>query len=155
LVKISCNQVSSDYHDVQNLISSNEIERQKGFLVEYYIRPPVTVKIEFTKHNFDLMYLELGLQVRQHKTKGIEVYTMSSSSQDSQLIAKCYNQSQNNRFVLVNNNYRPNRSLPQTNSTFSDAFSVAGRNMKYCNNVNCILIKILATENSTVPCLRY
>ena len=153
-VKISCDKVCSDHHNVQNLISANETDRQKGFLVEYYIRPPVTIKIEFTKHNFDLMYIELGLQMRQHRSNGIEIYVITNTSQDSQLISKCFNQNQN-KLTIVNSCYRPNRHLPQIDSTFLESFSIAGRNIKHCSNINCILIKILSTVNSTVPCLRY
>jgi len=58
-------------------------------------------------------------------------------------------------FFIVNNCYRPSRHLPQVNSTFNDAFSISGRNLKYCNNVKCIFIKIFSTLNSTIPCLSH
>lgn len=154
LAKISCNQVCSDHHDVQNLISLNEHDRQKGFLVEYYIRPPIIIKVEFCKHNLDLMYLQLGLQLRQHQSRGIEVYASNDVTTDGQLIAKCYNP--NNKILSITNGfYRPNRRLPQPeNVSFPDAFSISSKNAQYCNNMKCITIKIVSTVNSTVPCLR-
>ena len=154
LVKVSCNQVSSDHHDVQNLISLNHQDRQKGFLVEYYIRPPIVIKFEFIKYNLDLMYLQLGLKLRQHQSRGIEIYASTDVTSDGQLIAKCYNP---NKEVLsiVNHLYRPHKYLPRSeNSTFPDSFSIAGRNAQYCNNIKCLTVKVLSTFNSSVPCLR-
>ena len=151
LVKISCDKICDDNHDVQNLISSNDIDRRKGFLVEYYIRPPVTVKVEFLIHNFDLMYIELGLKVRQHQVRGVEVYTQTDSD-CNQMIAKYFNITE--KLIIINNCYTPSRHLPKISFSESAKFYVAGRNIKYCNNIKYIFLKIFSTINSTVPCLR-
>jgi hypothetical protein len=38
--KILCSQVSTDSHDVSNLISRNFVSRNRGFLADSFVRPP-------------------------------------------------------------------------------------------------------------------
>ncbi|KAI2810711.1 RING finger protein 37 [Blomia tropicalis] len=153
LAKISCNQVCSDHHDVQNLISLNELQRNKGFQVEYFIRPPVTITIEFVKHNLDLFYIQLSLLLGQHRSRGIEVYATTATSQVPCLLAKCFQTPE--IFTIVNRIYRENAHLPSKGQLPNEIYSIAGRNMRYCTNIKSIILKILSTEKSSVPCLKF
>lgn len=152
LVKIACDQVSNDGHSIENLISNSSNVSRNGFLVEYYIRPPVTVIIDFIKYSFDLMYLELGLRLRVHKSNGIEVYTRRYS--DYVLVGR-YRDQMPDILTIVNDGYRPNNLLPSHDKIYSNVHYVGGRNWRNCSNLKSIKIRIISSENSSVPCLGF
>lgn len=153
-VKISCDTVCNDYNPIQNLISADLSTRRNGFLVDSFVRPPVTILIEFLKYNLDLWYLELGLQLRTHKTKAVEISIKNENCENDIIIAKTYFHTPDT-LVVCNESFTPNSLLSLTVKNFSYPFTIAGKYIRYCQNIKYIKIKILSTLNSTVPCLRF
>ena len=143
--------MENDIYSVQNLISGDFDAKSKGFHVEYYIRPPVTLTVDFDKYPLDLMFLELGLKVRQNQSNAIEIF-VNNSNNTCQQIAKCF--TRDDQISIVNNRYRPSTLLPVINKQFNNPYTISGKNIKFCFNVKSIKIKIISTLNSTVPCLR-
>lgn len=45
--RILCSQVSTESHEVDNLISSNIILKNRGFLAGSFVRPPVDIILQF------------------------------------------------------------------------------------------------------------
>ncbi|XP_046912071.1 uncharacterized protein LOC124493062 [Dermatophagoides farinae] len=152
LVKITCDQVSNDGHCIENLISNNPDISRNGFLVEYYIRPPVTIIIDFIKYSFDLLYLELGLRLRVHKSNGIEIYTKRYS--DYVLVGR-YRDQIPDILTVVNEGYRLSKLLPSHDKIYSNVHYVSGNKWKNCCELKSIKIRIFSSENSSVPCLGF
>ena len=71
--KIECNTSYQDNHSPKNLISSNYELKKQGFLVDYFIRPPVSLVFKF-EHPIWISHIFLGTQIGQQKTKGIEIF---------------------------------------------------------------------------------
>lgn len=153
LVKITCDQVSNDGHCIENLISNSSDVSRNGFLVEYFIRPPVTVIIDFIKYSVDLMYLELGLRLRVHKSNGIEIYTKRCSS-DYVLVGR-YKDQTPDILTVVNGGYRMNNLLPSHDKIYSNAHYISRKNWRNCFDIKSIKIRIISSENSSVPCLGF
>ena len=54
----------------ENLTSANLQLKKTGFLVDYFIRPPITLNFHF-EHEIWLSHISLETQVGQQKSKGI------------------------------------------------------------------------------------
>ncbi|XP_061184293.1 RING finger protein 37-like [Saccostrea echinata] len=70
--KISCDKVSVDGYDVKNLISGDLSNRQKGFLGEYFIKPPVTITLSFPC-NIEIKNIIINPCVSAQKSSGLEI----------------------------------------------------------------------------------
>lgn len=75
--KIICDKVSVDGHEVENLISENFSKRQKGFLGESFIKPPVLVTLSFPC-NIEIKRIIINPCVGAQKSSGIEIYSRSN-----------------------------------------------------------------------------
>lgn len=153
LSKIECDKISSDNNNVTNLISSDPNVRSKGFMAEYFINCPVSVTLTTLQHNFDLMFIRLGLKVRQHKSSGIEVYVINGKRNVQNLVFRSILSPHETDLILINKCYRPNNLLPNVSQNLTEARSFASKNMKFCYNIKSVIIKI--TKSGSVPCLRY
>lgn len=64
--------ISREDYSVQNLISSDVELRNKGFLCETFIRPPVSMTISFP-YDFDIKYIVIGTRVGGQKSSGFQL----------------------------------------------------------------------------------
>ncbi|XP_055977746.1 RING finger protein 37 isoform X2 [Sorex fumeus] len=73
--RISCNKISADGYEVENLISEDAAKRSRGFRTEYFIKPPVHVTLSFP-FNVELCRISLDLAGGGVQgASGVEVYT--------------------------------------------------------------------------------
>ncbi|XP_054987151.1 RING finger protein 37 isoform X2 [Sorex araneus] len=73
--RISCNKISADGYEVENLISEDAAKRGRGFRAEYFIRPPVHVTVSFP---FSVELCRVSLDLAGGGVQGatgVEVYT--------------------------------------------------------------------------------
>ena len=75
--KISCDKVSVDGYEVGNLISHNFSQKQKGFLGESFIKPPVTITLSFSC-NIEISRVLINPCVGAQKSTGLELYSRSN-----------------------------------------------------------------------------
>ena len=79
---VECTSICADDHQVENLISQHAFQRQKGFRVERFIRPPVHLYFHF------LVPVDIGcVAIKPDLTEGAEVNLtvfLSHSSQQQQ-----------------------------------------------------------------------
>lgn len=75
--KISCDKVTRDGHEVENLISNDWSQRQRGFLGEHFIRPPVTVTLSFPC-NIEIKCIVINPCVSAQRSSGLEIYSRSN-----------------------------------------------------------------------------
>lgn len=75
--KIICDKVSVDGHEVENLISENFSKRQKGFLGESFIKPPVLITLSFPC-NIEIKRIIINPCLGAQKSSGIEIYSRSN-----------------------------------------------------------------------------
>lgn len=74
--RIHCDQVSSDSYEVENLVSEDWMAKHRGFLAAHFIKPPVTVTVEFPC-NIDIQCIIVNPVVGAQKSTGVEIYTHS------------------------------------------------------------------------------
>ncbi|XP_029772120.1 RING finger protein 37 isoform X2 [Suricata suricatta] len=78
--RISCNKISADGYEVENLISEDLTKRSHGFRTEYFIKPPVYVTVSFPfSVEICRINIDLTAGAGQHVT-GLEMYTSALSS---------------------------------------------------------------------------
>ena len=73
--EITCD--TSSQFNPKNLTSSDWQLKKQGFLVDYFIKPPIYLKLTF-EHPLWISYLKFETQVGQQKTKGFEIYVNGS-----------------------------------------------------------------------------
>ena len=81
----------------ENLTSSNLQLKKNGFLVDYFIRPPITLKFKF-EHEIWLSHINLETQVGQQNSKGIDVLI-----HDNNRVARVFLKQENQKEVRFQN----------------------------------------------------
>ncbi|XP_013383150.1 RING finger protein 37 [Lingula anatina] len=75
--RIHCNTVMRDHHEVQNLISDDIWKKRKGFIAEYFVKPPVTITVEFPLH-IEIKSIAIDPVVGTQKSCSFEIFTHSA-----------------------------------------------------------------------------
>uniref|UniRef100_A0A1B6LMX3 U-box domain-containing protein n=1 Tax=Graphocephala atropunctata TaxID=36148 RepID=A0A1B6LMX3_9HEMI len=81
VASVKCDKPSSDGYEVENLITNNFTKKRKGFLVERFIKPPVTVTFEF-KSSIHIHHIVIFCKVGAQKSSGIELLSQTSQNND-------------------------------------------------------------------------
>ncbi|GAB1604901.1 RING finger protein 37-like [Argonauta hians] len=81
---ITCNKPTCDGYEINNLIQQTTY-RSQGFMVEPFIKPPVTITLKFPC-NVDIFKICVNPIVGQQKSLGFEVYTKSDVVKESWLM---------------------------------------------------------------------
>lgn len=144
---LKCDHPSSEGYEVGNLISNNSLERSKGFFVERFIKPPVTLTFEFTD-KIDLKYIFVQCNVGAQKTSGIELSIQSDSCKKPfESISSGVLKENEKGFVF----HRHNENV---RTKFGEEFLF--RSIKFSpilSVVKSVRIKIFRTQGSSVPAL--
>ena len=127
-----------DNYKPDNLTSSNILLKKTGFLVDYFIRPPVTLEIKF-EHEISLSHIYLETKVGQQKSKGIEIWI-----EDFKLARKIVDE---NSVIFQNFSFPGNRFKAE------DKPKVRLAQPELLRNVKSFKIRIFCTFQSSVPCL--
>ncbi|CAB0017106.1 unnamed protein product, partial [Nesidiocoris tenuis] len=72
LVKVACDCLQHDGHEVTNLISIDKRKRIKGFLADRFIKPPVNITLMFSC-NIDVLQIIVNPSVGSQRSAGIEL----------------------------------------------------------------------------------
>lgn len=72
IIQLDGSCVSLEDHSVENLLSSNEELRKKGFLSETFIRPPVSLTVCFP-FAFNIKYVVIDTRVGAQKSSGFQI----------------------------------------------------------------------------------
>ncbi|XP_053314094.1 RING finger protein 37 [Spea bombifrons] len=78
--RVTCNKISADGYEVENLVSEDLAKRNRGFRCEYFIRPPVHITVTFP---FSVDVCRINLDTSSgghHHFSGMDVYTSSSTN---------------------------------------------------------------------------
>ncbi|KAK3094323.1 hypothetical protein FSP39_000329 [Pinctada imbricata] len=85
LPRISSDKISSDGYFVENLVSSDFRQRSRGFLAEYFIKPPVAVTLAFPT-NIEIYQIYIDPVVGSQKSTSFEIYTLSEKVLNSWIL---------------------------------------------------------------------
>ncbi|XP_056320167.1 RING finger protein 37 [Danio aesculapii] len=90
---IHCNKLCADGYDVSNLLSEDRNVRRRGFKLEYFLRPPVHVTLNF-QVQMELCRLDVELwpwgMDQGRSSRRIEILTSSEQSGENfQLVSRC------------------------------------------------------------------
>ena len=97
--EIECDTSHQDDHSPKNLTSSNYELKKRGFLVDYFVRPPVSLTFKF-EHPIWISHICLETHVGQQKTKGIDIFV--NDDVDNR-IARSINSNLTNKQIIFQN----------------------------------------------------
>ncbi|XP_036177095.1 RING finger protein 37 isoform X1 [Myotis myotis] len=87
--RISCNKISADGYEVENLISEDLTKRSRGFRTEYFIKPPVYVTVSFP-FSVEICRINIDLTAGGgQNVTGLEMYTSALSNRASWNTSEC------------------------------------------------------------------
>ncbi|KAK4322973.1 hypothetical protein Pmani_006297 [Petrolisthes manimaculis] len=81
--RIASSKPSGDNREVQNLISCDALARKRGFMGEYFIRPPVDILIEFSVP-IDISHIKLQAQLEHMCSTGFSIFTRPEGTSQQQ-----------------------------------------------------------------------
>ncbi|KAG8224399.1 hypothetical protein J437_LFUL004005 [Ladona fulva] len=161
--KIHSPAVSCEGYDLSNLLSNDPLHREKGFLAEGFIKPPVSIFVDFFCY-VNISHVLVWTEVGRQKSDGLELYVKTGSaaekgesSHSSQghggesivRIGSCRLKNESG-LMLRKYTYRTEPIVPSNflvkNFNSSSRFAV--------QNASSLEIKIYSTANSTVPALK-
>ncbi|KAL5020083.1 hypothetical protein ScPMuIL_002975 [Solemya velum] len=82
--RISCDKISCDNYEIENLISSDPRKKLKGFIAEYFIKPPVSITVHFPV-NIEIQYIYVDPVVGRQKSSSVDIFACSKKVKDSWL----------------------------------------------------------------------
>lgn len=79
LPEISTNKPSADGHEVSNLISEDSLCRSRGYMGEYFLKPPIDIILHFPV-SIDISQVLIGAQLRTQCSVAFSILTNISTS---------------------------------------------------------------------------
>ncbi|XP_046383350.1 RING finger protein 37 [Ischnura elegans] len=160
--KISTSAVSSEGHEVTNLLSTLPGLQSRGFLTEGFCKPPVSIHLKFLCH-VDINHIILWVEVGCQKSNGVELLAVKGNdvygdkyeegySQDSAVSVRIGSCKINSESGVLFQNYNC-WATPKAPENFLKRFftSSASYVLRNCSDLE---IKIFSTANSSVPSLK-
>ena len=123
------------------MTSANLQLKKTGFLVDYFIRPPITLTFHF-EHEIWLSHISLETQVGQQKSKGIEILI-----QDSRIAKTVLTNPDQKEVTFQNFSFPGNRYRVENDQ---NKIRLHPESLK---NIKQLKIKVFSTFQSSVPCL--
>jgi len=143
--EIKCDTSYQDNHCPKNLSSSNYELKKRGFLVDYFVRPPVSLTFVF-ENPIWVSNICLETQVGQQKTKGIQLFVNGDLDN---CIARSFSNNPENKEIKFQNFAFPGNKIDFD----KDQNKVRLGQPKSLENVKSLTLKIVATFQSSVICL--
>ena len=140
--EINCDTSFQEDFNPNNLTSSDIQLKKKGFLVDYFVRPPVTLNLTF-EHPIWISYIRFNPKVGQQSTRGFQVL-VNDSVQVSRHVIKDPNACQ-----VTFQNY----SFPGNSYQEGDTGKVRLGSTPDLKAVKSLTIKIFLTFKATPPCI--
>jgi U-box domain-containing protein 5 len=91
--------ISRENYSVENLLSSDEELRKRGFLCETFIRPPISLTVCFS-FSFDIKYVVIGTRVGGQKSSGFQL----SAGRNNNVLRICSMITEKDTIVFHDNN---------------------------------------------------
>ncbi|XP_057651571.1 RING finger protein 37 [Diorhabda carinulata] len=146
--KVSCKSPATENYEVDNLISSNSLDRIRGFISYPSIKPPVDVEFVFLCP-VNIHYIVLNTTVGNQKCSGIELFAKTEHLDYTSIGKSVYNAA---GVIFCNSRkYSKYDSYPNFNTSFQKVFFKSDT-FKYFLNATGIKVLIFRTDKS-VPCL--
>lgn len=147
LVKcVKCDVPCSEGYGPSNLVTNNFIEKNKGFLAERFIKPPVNLTLEF-KSEIDIEYVAINCSVGAQKSKGLELFSQSISKGCYESVASGVLPDDKIGFVF-------HRFNVNVKDKFGEKYSFRTfKSSCFLSLVNNIKIKIFRTSGVSIPAL--
>lgn len=79
--KALCSQVVTESHEVNNLISNNTLAKNRGFLADSFVRPPVDIILQFPCP-IKICCVTINGRVGSQQSTGCEVFVQSEESSE-------------------------------------------------------------------------
>lgn len=77
--RILCSQVSTDNYSVENLISEDLVSKNRGFLADSFVRPPVDIIVQFPCP-IKICCVSVNTKVGSQQSTGCEIFIQSEES---------------------------------------------------------------------------
>lgn len=144
---IKCDHPCSEGFEVENLVSYNNSSRNNGFLVERFIKPPVTITLELT-NTIDLKYVFLQCSVGAQKSSGIELLIQPLSKENPfESVSSGVIKADERGFVF-------HRYSENLKDKFGEVFRYCSfKSSRSLSRVSSIKIKIFRTQGASIPAL--
>lgn len=142
--EITCDLSCHDSYPATNLTSSSYELKKKGFMVDYFIKPPVVLTLTFENAIF-ISHIIIGTQVGQQRSKGIELILDDERRlakhvcQDPAAIDLCFQ-----NYTFPGNEFKKEAN---------DSKKLRLGQTQCLQNVTKLSIKIFQTFHSSVVCL--
>lgn len=148
--KIRCSSATMDGYEVENLISSSDLIKSRGFLSYTSIKPPVDVDFELLC-SISLGYVFVSTTVGTQKSNGIELFARNGSSCEFVSIAKALFDKEDGVFFCNSRLFSASSPPPNYNNRYHLCFLKSNR-FRVFINANHLRVRILRTARS-VPCI--
>lgn len=151
--KIECDKVVNDFYPISNLIKEKKVTEaltnrssSSGFMVERFVKPPVTLTLEFEKP-LKITAVDIGLCVGSQKTSNLELYAGFSVNLLKK-VASFYQSSNGNAVSFVRFCVKNKENEIENNFTGSVVYFY-----KTDQLTNCKFLAIKVCKAEHVPCL--
>lgn len=149
--KIRCSSAAMDGYEVENLISSNDLIKSRGFLSYTSMKPPVDIDFELLCP-ISLAYVLISTTVGTQRTTGIELFARNSNSSEFVSIARAFIDDKEDGVFFCNSRlFSASSPPPNYNKRYHLCFLKSDK-FRIFINASHVRIKILRTDKS-VPCI--
>lgn len=143
LATIICSRPNSEEYPVSNLLSKNPQLRAKGFMTDYFVKPPVDIVYKFPSPiNLDSVIVNCA--VGSQKSSVIRVSVVHENGTEKSLAVGEVKSSKS----VIHFHRFANKNKCEPNRTYISMY-----NAPYFVKVAHLKITILRTESSTIPAL--
>lgn len=148
--RVQTDKVCADDYEVVNLLRADTQQRRKGFMAEYFIKPPINIVLSFPVA-IEIYCIRLGLVRGPVRLTAVEVWTSHSSSGDDYIMSGRKFDLRSNEVVFENRQYHPrgpfaDLHMPQFRSDYSEIATVKPMLLR---SVTRLKIRLLRAEASS------
>lgn len=156
--RILCSQVSTDNYSVENLISEDLVSKNRGFLADSFVRPPVDIIVQFPCP-IKMCCVSVNTKVGSQQSTGCEIFIQSEESGGYDAfnygtfihVGKYYLDCDKKGIFFASALHSPScKSTPIENFARQE---ISGRMSKALSSVWSLRIRIIKTSASSVPAI--
>ena len=146
---VDCSSVCTDGYETTNLFTSDSQLRSRGFLAASFVRPPVTLIVNFKKA-FDIDTVVIGIAIGEQVVSSLEVYTFCENNSKQPSRGNNFNRWRKLAEFVANPSFYPRRLV----------FSKLELQQEHCRvhanlltGVKRLCFKIKSMKDGGTPCL--
>ena len=167
---VTADKVSTDHHEVSNLVSNDHSSRNRGFIAETFIKPPVNVTVTLP-FNVELYRIILNPIQGRQKSSAFEIFTYNKKITESECFNSTYlsKDASNLLFQSVgraslkevgvvcfqNGHYKSwgDWNYDDCNTSYDNCFHLRHHKVTYLSVVSHVVIRIKQTQGGSAVCL--